>query len=348
MAAPSVLVHQSWRVSKKDTAAVLLRKVLDASSSLGPPTIDMLATDSPVGSVSATARAVKKHGELFRFARDVQLPGSPASVRGLSTSASQGRIAIPSDLVLAVLDGVPRSFPFNQVGVMLSWDTPEKPQLRITDMWWINGRNRSLTLTWTTEADPASKALPQPSEELHLLVDALGKPKSTTRQPAGDALTVAPRNLLEIARRYRSGMRDLAATLDLPHAFAAGGIGEAAGPMKPLLVETFGPRGYDCRGEHGAFTLRRRTPSNHVVELSLDVGTWSHSFTGFLIVHVPGFRASVPLPVSPGTLQTPIAGAAGWKGIVENLAIIVDALEKSFVSDIEREAGTAPAWFDPG
>jgi hypothetical protein len=118
--------------------------------------------------------------------------------------------------------------------------------------------------------------------------------------------------------------------------------------MKPALVAEFDARGYDCRGEHGVFILKRRTAGNHVVELSLDVGTWSHSFTGFLIVHVPGYRASVPLLVAPRTNQVPIAGADGWAAIVANLAVIVDDLEKTFVREIEEKAGPAPEWFEPG
>lgn len=347
-AGSAALIHQQWRVTKKDTAGALLRKVLDASVALGPATVELLATDSPVGTVSATARAVKKHPELFPLSREVELPGATTTVRGLSTNGRSGRVPVATDLVLAVLDGVPRSLPFHQVGVMLTWATDEQPQIRVHDMWWINGRNRSLTLTWKAAADPASKALPEPSVELAALVAALGKPKSTTRQPAGDALTVAPRNLLEIARRYRTELPGRIAALALPHAIPSGGAGEPAGPMKPLLVETFGPRGFDCRGEHGAFVLRRRTASNHVVELMLDVGTWSHSFTGFLIVHVPGFRASIPLPAGAGAMQVPIAGADGWRRIVENIAVLVDAFEATFVREIEAEAGTAPAWFDPG
>ena len=32
-----------------------------------------------------------------------------------------------------------------------------------------------------------------------------------------------------------------------------------SGPKKPALVAAFGPLGYDCRGESGTFTLRRRS-----------------------------------------------------------------------------------------
>ena len=65
-------------------------------------------------------------------------------------------------------------------------------------------------------------------------------------------------------------------------------------------------------------------------------------------MHVPGFRASVPLPPIPGAMQIPIAGAEGWRRIVANLAVVVDYLEQTFVVEMEREAGVAPSWFDPG
>lgn len=348
MSEVGVLVHQTWRVAKKDTPGVLLRRVIDGGPNMGPVAIDLLATDSPLGSVSATARAVRKFPDLWGLARDVQLPGAPTTVRGLSTSGTGGRIPIAMDLLLGVLDGVPRSFPFHQVGVMLSWPVLEEAQLRVTDMWWINGRMRALTLTWKAAADPKSKDVPVATQPLATLIATLGKPKSTVRQPTGDALTTAPRDLFEITQRYRSTLSQRASELPLPHRLATDGLGQPAGPMKPVLVAAFASRGYDCRGEHGALILKRRTAANHVVELSLDVGTWSHSFTGHLIVHVPGFRASLPLLVAPGSNQVPIAGASGWAQLVDNLVVVVDDLEASFVPEIEAQAGPAPDWFEPG
>lgn len=344
-----MLISQTWRVAKSENSAALLRKVLAASGDLGPPIVTFLAMDSPVGAAaSATARAVKKFPEVAPLATDVKLPGATEAIPGLSNAAADGRLPIAMDLLLAVLDGVPRSFPFHQVGVTLQWPPPESAQLHIGDMWWVNGRMRSLTLLCQAEADTAAKKAPAPGPAIQALVEALGKPKSTAIEPADVSIAGPSREFLDIVQRYRSRLDAHSATLVLPHAFVSGGVGHAAGPMKPALVAAFGPRGFECRGESGAFFLRRRTPSNHVVELSLDVGTWSHSFTGFLLVHVPGYRATLPLMVGHGVRQAAIAGADGWLRLVENLCVVVDDLERTFVAEIEAVAGPAPGWFEPG
>jgi hypothetical protein len=75
-----------------------------------------------------------------------------------------------------------------------------------------------------------------------------------------------------------------------------------SGPKKPALVAAFGPLGYDCRGESGTFTLRRRTAEDLTAELYLDVGTWSNSVTAIFRLHGMvnglGFSATLPLPVT--------------------------------------------------
>jgi hypothetical protein len=123
----------------------------------------------------------------------------------------------------------------------------------------------------------------------------------------------------------------------------------ASGPLKPTLDVAFKPRGYTCRGGSGTFTLRRRTPSNHVVDVELDVGTWSRSLTAMFSVHGPGFNATLTMPVTlRGGGQYPIGDTANWERIVANLAAVVDELERTFVTEIEAAVGPAPAWFEPG
>ena len=124
----------------------------------------------------------------------------------------------------------------------------------------------------------------------------------------------------------------------------------ASGPLKPTLVDAFTPRGYDCRGGSGTFTLRRRTARNHVVEVELDVGTWSRSLTFMFHVRGPGFKATLMPPVTAGDAarQYPIGDVASWKRIVENVVAIVEELERTFVADIEAAVDPAPEWFEPG
>lgn len=342
----SVDVCQQWRVPKGQGAAVLCRKALAAGAGLGLAEVHFVASESLAGSkVSPVARVLKKYPQFESLAGDFQPVGSAIKVRAISSDDQPGPPAVSNDLLLAVLDGVPRSYPFERVQVKLVWPGPELVVVYIGDDWWVNGRMRSLMVTWRGQADAASKVAPEPSPELAELLAAFGKPKKTLRQPSQDAVASVPSELIAIVRRYREGLGARVAALTLPHELVSG-VGESAGPMKPLLVETFGPLGFECRGGVGTFSLRRRTAANHIVELSLDVGTWSHLFTGFLIVHVPGARLSLQLLVATTTGQVPIEGAQGWIRIVENLRVVVEDLENSFVAEIEAAAESAPTWFE--
>jgi hypothetical protein len=119
----------------------------------------------------------------------------------------------------------------------------------------------------------------------------------------------------------------------------------ARGPLKPTLVDAFTPRGYDCRGDSGTFSLRRRTAANHVVDLELDVGTWSRSLTFMFHVYGPGFTATLMPPVTlrGDDRQYPIGDTASWERIVANMAAIVDELDRTFVVEIDEAAGPAPS-----
>jgi hypothetical protein len=80
--------------------------------------------------------------------------------------------------------------------------------------------------------------------------------------------------------------------------------------------------GYTCRGESGAFTLRRRTSANLTAELRLDVGTCRNVVAIFMVLGL-GFKATLLLPVSASAVvsaQYPIGDADRWQKIVENLA----------------------------
>jgi hypothetical protein len=175
-------------------------------------------------------------------------------------------------------------------------------------------------------------------------------------QPAVEGFQTASAGAIEagaIANRYRAGMQAMVANLALPYDLppiqeALREAVTAAGPRKPALVEAFEPRGYGCSFESGTFTLRRRTPDNHVVDLIADVGTWSHMITAIYLVHSPGFRASLQLPVSDRAAgQYPIGDAERWRRIVANLAVIVDELDRTFLPELEKALGRAPEWFEP-
>jgi hypothetical protein len=240
------------------------------------------------------------------------------------------------------------------------------------------------------EGDPSAKKLPPQPANIAALFAACGKARKTVQVPvqigappqaaaAGEPavpaspLAAAPSHRSEAIRSvihaYRARIPELLEGLphDIPHRetepapLSAAGL-PTSGPKKPELVRAFTPLGYDCKGDTGMFTLKRRTPSNLTVRLDFDVGTWSNSITAFMkvegMIDGQGFKATLMLPVSRsaarGTVhgvempgQFPIGGPERWKQIVENLAALVGELDRSFVPEVEAAAGPSPEWYRP-
>ncbi len=274
-----------------------------------------------------------------------------------------------------------------RAGVDIGAGHPTSAGIGVQDSWWVNGRQRSLAALRVVEADPSAKKLPAPPAMVAAVFAACGKVRKTIQLPLviapaasqpesaaarGVAASEIGEAIRSVVRAYRARMADLVDTLphDLPQheegatippgAPAAGPA--TSGPKKPELVRAFTPMGYDCRGESGTFTLRRRTPGNLTVKLQFDVGTWSNSITAFMqvqgLVDGQGFKATLSLPVSRRALravvngveltsQFPIGGPDRWRQIVDNLAALVAALDRSFVPEIEAASGPAPEWFRP-
>jgi hypothetical protein len=168
----------------------------------------------------------------------------------------------------------------------------------------------------------------------------------------------AARAVRAIALDYRARLKEVVDRAALPHELPLPGtealrwaeLGVTSGPRKPALERAFKPMGYTCRGESGTFTLRRRTAANITTELHLDVGTWGHNALAIFIVWGLGFKATLMLPVSAnaiGGAQYPIGDADRWRKIVENLAALVEELDRSFVPEIEAAAGPSPEWYHP-
>jgi hypothetical protein len=289
--------------------------------------------------------------------------------------------AVEFPTLLAIAAGVPRSFPFHSLsihfqspafGQSLSIGGPplaRVPGVIVADAWWVNGRMRSLSALTSVDADPAGKTLPSPSGPVAAVLAACGKAKNTVQiplagspAPATALQPAAPSPEIASAVRavvldYRARFAEIVDRAALPHdlppaleALTTTGLAETTGPKKPVLIRAFKPMGYDCRAESATFTLRRRTPGNLTVEISLDVGTWSRSLTASFRVTGMGFTALLPLPVSKRAIaggQYKIGGAERWQQIVDNLAALVAEFDRSFVPAVEAASGPSLDWYKP-
>jgi len=374
-----VAVQLEFKAERKEPLGDLIRRVASQFERAGVrPEIVASFNDSPGGitKTSAVERAIRKYPQIARFERnDAPLQGIP-SIRRLTNRDAEH--PFPMEDLLALADGVPRSLPFHAVSVrfghadfgrlpVLAPGLAPETGILVGDSWWVNGRNRSLSAYYSVDAEATSKKLPDPPPAIGAILAGLGKPRrsgqfippsrdvAASADPGASAAAAEIAAIAPIVAKYRTGMRSLIERTGLPHDLPPevdarrtnlGG----SGPLKPTLVQTFAPRGFDCRGGNGTFTLRRRTAANHVVELELDVGTWSRSLTAMFRVRGPGFKATLHPPVSVRASggQYPIGDTANWERIVANLAVIVDELERTFVQEVEAAVSAAPEWFEPG
>jgi hypothetical protein len=377
-----VAVHMEFKADRKEPLGALIRRVTALFDQSGlQPRIVATFSDGPGGirSTSAVERAIKKQPHLALLERNDpprQGAGIPPMRRLTNGDPST---PFPIADILALADGVPRSLPFHGVTVHLghegfgqvSFPAGLAPPAGIVigDSWWINGRSRSLSAFYAVDGDPSSKKLPDPPPAIAAVIAGLGKPKRSAQfvapPVAATAATTAvfseppvPQAFTEIRAiitKYRSGMSALVERIGLPHDLPPASEAlrtsrGARGPLKPALVDAFTPRGYDCRGGSGIFTLRRRTAKNHIVDVELDVGTWSRSVTFMFHVRTPGINATLTPPVTARdpSRQYPIGDTGNWQQIVANIAAIVDELERTFLADVEAVVDPAPAWFEPG
>ena len=380
-----VALLSTFAASRKDPLGTVLERIHQAflTEGLGEPSIWFLLADGVVpGFVSSVERVLKRFPELQRFTADATVRSGIPLGRRITNDATGE--AAPFSTLQQVAAGVPRSFPFHQVVFQLgspafgesvtlsSGGVTTRPGIIVTDSWWVNGRNRSMAAMTIVEGEAGSKKLPPLSAAVANVLAACGKVKKTAQvpylladaeaeaaEPRHAGATVDPetaRAAQAIVARYRAEMSEVIARAALPHDLPPTGealrpgLGVASGPRKPALQEVFKPLGYSCRGESGTFTLRRRTPSNLTVQLSLDVGTWSNLVLAMFQMLPFGFKLTLTIPVTARATpmsQYPIGDAEQWRKITENLGALVAELDRSLVPEIETLIGPTPEWYRP-
>jgi hypothetical protein len=378
----------TFAASRKEPLAEVLERIHAAliAADFGEPHVQFVMADPMAGGVSSVARVIKRFPSLERFAQTVvPSPGvgtHETKIISNRTNSGTAEEAVDFAVLLEIARGVPRSFPFHNLGIhfsvpafsgaaaMPSMPRQLSPGISVTDSWWVNGRMRSVSALTLVEADPAARKLPALPESIARVLAACGKVKKTIQAPLamGPAAqrpsidTVSPEKaaaIRAVVQDYRTRTSEILYRANLPHdlppnqeAFA---LGVTSGPKKPGLVRAFTPMGYDCRSESaGSFTLRRRTPGNLTAELHLDVGTWSNNVMAFFrvqgLIEGVGFKGSMILPVSRRAVlggQYPIGGPDRWQQIVDNLAALVAELDRTFVPAIEAISGPSPDWYKP-
>src|ERR1700722_347741 len=326
----------TFAASRKEPLAEVLERIHAAliAADFGEPHVQFVMADPMVGGVSSVARVIKRFPSLERFTQTVA-PSPRVGTHETKIISNRTSTGAPGETVdfavlLEIARGVPRSFPFHNLGIHFSVPafsgaaamppTPSQlsPGIAVNDSWWVNGRNRSVSALTFVDADPSARKLPALPESIASVLAACGKVKKTIQAPLviGQAAqrptidTASPEKasaIRALVHDYRARMTEILDRANLPHDLPPNGeaaaLGVTSGPKKVGLVRAFTPMGYDCRSESaGSFTLRRRTPGNLTAEIYLDVGTWSNSVTAIFRIHGLiegiGFKGTLILPVA--------------------------------------------------
>lgn len=350
-----VFILATFKADKKEPFGAMVKRLggLLAESGISPD-FEFEFTDLLGGSVSAVERAVKKQPQLGALVRNSVVPGlsieGPPQIYG-----REGDLELEDLATLG--DGIPRTYPFGTATVR--WAGPEfgpeapvgKPLgLQASDRWWISGRQRDLLLGYVQDAPGNVKKLPPLDGPLGALLAALGKPKSVNQFPTTESASP----LLDLQRGLREQIRAVGERHPSPHSLpelaqALASRTTTSFPLKPTLERFFGPLGYSIVGGSGIFRLRWKTTAGNVLELYLDVGTWSRAVSAQLRIFVPGHQAMAPLPVASGIVapQYPIGEPSQWDAIVENLSALMTVLATEIAPVIDERTGPAPAWWEP-
>jgi hypothetical protein len=169
----------TFAASRKEPLASVLERVHAGiiTAGFGEPSVRFTFSEGPITRVSSVGRVLKRLPRLERFAQSLAPCHGAPQMRVLSNRTSSGAIGETVDFtnLLEIARGVPRSFPFHNVvlifsvpvfygGVTLNSTIQggQMPGITVTDSWWVNARQRSLTALTIVEAEPAAKKLPAP------------------------------------------------------------------------------------------------------------------------------------------------------------------------------------------
>ena len=389
-----VALVTNFAASRKEPLLDMINRVhqgfMDAG--VGEPIVRFNFGDGIIpGGVSSVDRVLKRHPELERFVTSADpMPGISGARRISNGPLSAGSgDNLPYATLQEIAKGVPRSFPFHSVAIhfyspefggdvqTLTPSAGMMPGVLLTDSWWVNGRNRSLSACAVVDADPNLKKLPPHPAAIATVLAACGKARKTIQVPLANKIEAGPvaavrmpnsvlmpssdpekaKAVQEVVLRYRQQLPEIVGRIGLPHdlpdsaeAHKMFGLEVTSGPKKPALESVFKPLGYSCKGEAGDFVLRRRTAAHYNVQVSVGVGSWGRSVTAHYHVWGLGFKAMLSLPPTAKGLpqgQYPVGDPDNWRKIVENLATLVSELDRTFVPEIEAVAGPSPEWYKP-
>jgi len=385
----------TYVLDKRNDLPTVFAAALNAADVLSPGKFKkyFYLADSENGKISAVERAVKKHPVLTKYMYSIpDRLGKLAEHRVLSNMTDDWAPPNPNkihdevgpDVLLAIADGIPKTFPFMYATFVLDridWfktgtfrspanhrhkASPYSPSdvrdyfsssIIFQSKWGYS--RRELTLHAVIELDPPAGAgsLPDVDSTVQDLLGSLGRIRnarimaiaSPEEEETLDGLALRAN---EVVNSYQQSLDEILSGVQLPHvlvepsSFCSSWDNVSA---KKPLANTFKGAGYrylNNMSGQGLYFLCKRTERNNEILLVFDLAPMARTLSWNLVVQGPLWRHTLRMKFYPKTHeQFSIAGQETLDQLVENARGIALSLEDAVVKDLEDIYGSAPGWF---
>jgi hypothetical protein len=364
----------SFSIPKKQKTGELVRKIFNLINEKNYENTKVLFSFSDLleSKISAQQRVAKTFPLMTQFC--VEAPEKEESrnpLNALEIAEGIGR-RFPFQTAQFIFWGVPASLlsaDFGAVDESVLTALPElgacglPPQsfVAVTDSWWVNGRNKGMT---------AALELPLPDdratdvtvpEELEQSLSALAKIKE--RQLAFFPTTEEIEQQTEIHKvispvldDYKKSIRAVGSylkRLNLPHpklltSESAESETETI-PKKRIIgkhLKKLGYKHYGPGGGQGLMCFRKKSAGNNIISIEFDFGSWSKTLHASLRFRGPLTEFFLTLPYSvDGTTLSGIHSADLFSRAIENLSVVVGAVEQELIAKVEEALPCTPSWY---
>jgi hypothetical protein len=352
------------------------------------------ASDSRLKFVSAVDRLTKKYPLLKKYEGvEVHTDTNRAPSKYLSTLGEGWNVPahtqtgeITPELLEAIADGIPRSYPAHHstfVFDQIDWngkgetDAPAPhheasprfpshyhyPSVILQSDWWISGRTINLWATVDLAVpDEGSKSLSEISQKAQQCIEKLGKVQKEELiiVPSREKeLELIPKmeKAKEITRDYDrlgaywQGSNPLPDfPYSLPDPYNQVDTEESVSPKK-VIQDLLKPRGYRYRSNFsglGTYHLVKRLPSHNRVVLEFDFAPMARALSCTMYVQGMYWKHGLDVKYSNGITpcQYSIKSAESLDMAVANMAAAIDFLEREYVPKLEDIYGDSPEWIE--
>jgi hypothetical protein len=280
---------------------------------------------------------------------------------------------VPREALLAAAGGIPERYPLASVVFVIgpiAWDGhdtgpsdgPLPFSTRFPAQTYISPGviiqrlgSSKVNVTVTERTDDQEAASPSVVQKLARELGA-GPARVMAVLDAVSSPAAPPGDAAEAHAQFRSELPAFIAGLALPHEIPdpsalAKVPPEAVGEVRAALVRAFKPHGWrKSEGGRGAgmHRLWKATPSGRSLALDFDTGSLLRFVTCFakLVTEAGMFRLPVPADRTM-RMQYVTPNRQVFEQVVENLTVVVDRLEESWVPRMEEALGPVPLDYQP-